>query len=43
MSVETTNHGTNPEDWEIVLQGMRNVALNGKALVMKPDDLMFFI
>lgn len=34
----TTNHGTNPEDWEIVLQGMRNVALNGKALVMKPDD-----
>ncbi len=34
----TTNHGTNKEDWKIVLQGMRNIALNGKALVMKPDD-----
>ncbi|NLO19235.1 MAG: hypothetical protein GX121_05085 [Ignavibacteria bacterium] len=34
----TTNHGTNPEDWEIVLQADRAVALNGKALVMKPDD-----
>ncbi len=34
----TINHGNNKDDWVTVLKRSNNICLDGKALVMKPDD-----